>query len=242
MIEAALAAWPELTVDAFRAHLDGLPSYEQANLADLALAFAATSGLPSAVRELTERVEGPLLAAVTRAGYTRSIGEDATQETLILLLVDGQPLRAYQGRAPLVTWAKTIALRIAARLHAAQRDADQRPVAETPVPDMVMASIRKELHGAVDAAFRAATRTLSMFDRELLRAALVEGASIDLLARRHEVHRATAARWIGRARRALDEALRAELGRALSLDEAEVSSVLRAVQTSLVLPLEPLDD
>ena len=50
----------------------------------------------------------------------------------------------------------------------------------------------------------------------------------------------TAARWIGRARGALDDALRTALAKDLALSEAEVSSVLRAVQTSLVLPVEPL--
>ncbi|MDX2092785.1 MAG: hypothetical protein SFX73_33270 [Kofleriaceae bacterium] len=245
-----MAPWPGADAEAFRAHLVGLGTWEPAGLADIALAFAAGTGVVSAVRELTTRVEAPLLAAVARAGYPRTIAEDATQEALILLLVgaDASPpaLLTFRGRASLVTWAKTIALRLAAKQHAALAAARTRdeqggaPVFEV-VPDGVARTLRKELRGAVERAFTASVATLSLFDRELLRATIIEGQTIDQLAGRHEVHRATAARWIGRARGALDNALRAALAKDLALSEAEVSSVLRAVQTSLVLPLDPLD-
>ncbi|MBS1122649.1 MAG: polymerase Sigma-70 Factor [Deltaproteobacteria bacterium] len=250
-IAAASRAWPELDPDELRAHLAGLPQWDPARLIDLALAYAAGRGVEAAVRALTTRIETPLRSAIVRAGYPRAVADDATQETLILLLVGGdhrQPtLHSYQGRAPLEAWAKTIGLRLAGQLHAALRDAEQRGREAGgepdlgPVHDLVASSIRKELCAAVQRAFREAVATLSMFDRELLRAAFVDGEAIDQLARRHDIHRATAARWLGKARRALDEALRAELGRDLAITETEVSSVLRAVHTSLVLPIEPLD-
>jgi RNA polymerase sigma-70 factor (ECF subfamily) len=250
--EIAVAAlpWRELAADELRAHLAALPQWEPARLPELALAYAAGRGIEAAVRELTARVEAPLRAAIVRAGYARVIADDATQETMILLLVGGdqrQPtLHSYQGRAPLAAWAKTIGLRLAGQLHAALRDAEQRgrdAGSEPdlgPVHDLVASSIRKEMCVAVQRAFREAAAALSMFDRELLHAAFVEGESIDQLARRHAIHRATAARWLGKARRALDDALRAALARDLAITETEVSSVLRAVQTSLVLPVEPL--
>lgn len=206
---------------------------------DLALARAAAAGEDAAVRSVTTLVETPLRRAIMRAGYTAALADDATQETMIELLVSGG-LRSYQGRAPLAMWAKTIGLRRAARLHATMQKLEQGAVPEPFAPDIVMSSIRKELSVAVERAFRSAAARLSMFDRELLRAAFVEGATIDVLARRHDVHRATVARWVARARRALDDELRAELGSDLGLGASEVSSVLRTVHTSLVLPIEPL--
>ena len=243
-----LAAW-STDVAGFRAHLVGLAGWEPAGLAELALAYAAGTGVETAVRELTIRVEAPLQAAVMRAGYARTIAEDATQEALILLLVgaDARPpaLLTYRGRAPIVAWAKTIALRLAAKQHAALaavkvRDDRGGELGFEVVPDAVARTLRAELRGAVERAFTTSVATLSMFDRELLRATIVEGQTIDQLAGKHEVHRATAARWIGRARGALDDALRSALAKDLALSDAEVSSVLRAVQTSLVLPIEPL--
>jgi RNA polymerase sigma-70 factor, ECF subfamily len=244
----ALARWPAADVDAFRAHLSSLPSWEPAALTELALAFAAASGVASAISELTMRLEGHLRAAVMRAGYPRALAEDATQETLILLLVEADEhapaLLTYRGRAPLAAWAKTIALRLAAKQHAAIDDAMLRDAqggsAFATVPDCVARALRAELRGVVERAFTASVAALSMFDRELLRATILEGDTIDGLAARHDVHRATAARWIGRARGALDDALRAALAKDLVLSESEVSSVLRAVQTSLVLPVTPL--
>lgn len=206
---------------------------------DLALAKSAAAGDANAVRTLTAQLEGPLRRAIMRAGYAAAIAEDATQETLIHLLVDGG-LASYQGRAPLAMWAKTIGLRLAARMHAAMQKVEQAATSDEFAPDAVMRSLRHELSEAVVRAFRAAAAKLSMFDRELLRAAFIDGEQIDALARRHDVHRATAARWVGRARGALDAALRDELGTDLALGESEVSSVLRNVATSLVLPIEPL--
>jgi RNA polymerase sigma-70 factor (ECF subfamily) len=244
----ALASWPGVHVSAFRAHLSSLPSWEPAALAELALAFAAASGVTSAITELTTRLESPLRAAVMRAGYTRALAEDATQEALILLLVEADAsapaLLTYRGRAPLTAWAKTIALRLAGKQHAAIADAKVRDAhggsAFDTVPDCVARALRAELRGAVERAFTASAATLSLFDRELLRATIIEGQTIDRLAAHHDVHRATAARWIGRARGALDDALRTALAKELALSDAEVSSVLRAVQTSLVLPVEAL--
>ena len=207
--------------------------------ADLALARAAADGEDQAVRSVTTLIEAPLRRAITRAGYAAAIADDATQETMIELLVSGG-LRSYQGRAPLGMWAKTIGLRRAARLHATMQKVEQGAAPEPFAPDIVMTSIRKQLSAAVERAFRSAAARLSMFDRELLRAAFVEGTTIDVLARRHDVHRATVARWVARARRALDDELRSELGSDLGLGESEVSSVLRTVHTSLVLPIEPL--
>lgn len=244
-----LAAWQAADAGAFRAHLARLAGWEPARLPELALAYAAGTGIESAVRELTVRLEAPLQAAVMRAGYARTVAEDATQEALILLLVGADAsapaLLTYRGRAPITAWAKTIALRLAAKQHAAlvaakARDERGDASAFEAVPDAVTRTLRAELRGAVERAFTASVATLSMFDRELLRATIVDGQTIDQLAGQHDVHRATAARWIGRARGALDDALRAALAKDLALSETEVSSVLRAVQTSLVLPVEPL--
>ncbi len=239
----ALAPYAPLSVPGFRAHLASLESYETGALTDLALAYAAQAGHDAATRALHARLGGAMRSAITRAGYSSAIADDAAQEALIVMLVGTPPVLAtYKGRAPLVAWAKTIALRIAARVHAAHAkvatlSGDERL---TGVDELVGRGIRAELRGPVIAAFDKAAAKLSMFDRELLRAVVVEGRGMEQLAKEHDVHRATIARWLGRAREQLDRAMRAELAGALTLSESDVSSVLRTMHTSLVLPIEPL--
>lgn len=245
-VTRAIAPYSPLTASEFRAHLDALAERAESALDDLALAFAASTGHEGATRVVHARLGGAMRSAVTKAGYSSAIADDAAQEALIVMLVGdagGPVLATYKGRAPLVAWAKTIALRIAARVHAAHAklatltDADVRLAG---VDDLVGRGIRAELRGPVVSAFDKAAAKLSMFDRELLRSVIVEGRGMEQLATEHGVHRATVARWLGRAREHLDRAMRAELAGTLALSESEVSSVLRTVHTSLVLPIEPL--
>jgi len=253
-VTRAMSAYAPLAAAAFRAHLDALASFDPTSLDELALAFAASTGHDAATRAIHVRLGGAMRSAVTRAGYASAISDDAAQEALIVMLVgnagSAPVLATYRGRAPLVAWAKTIALRIAARIHAAHAKYATLPdsgssgaansAALAGVDELVGRGIRAELRGPVVGAFDSAAAKLSMFDRELLRAVIVEGRSMEQLATEHGVHRGTVARWVGRARQQLDTAMRAELAGTLALSDSEVSSVLRTVHTSLVLPIDPL--
>ena len=209
---------------------------------DLALAGRAARGDHAAIAEVHALVERtrPILAG---AGYPAALVDDALQETAILLLVGrqdgGRPtLDTYEGRAGLSAWIATIALRTASRLGKASATVtSDEAVLErlAGAHDPAAAVIRAELRPAVHGAFAAAVRRLSYFDRELLADVILRGQTIDQLARKHDVHRATAARWVGRARAALDDHIRSELGTSLALAEADVSSVLGAVATSVEL-------
>ncbi len=242
VLDAAVAARPTIDRAALAAHLATLPHVGAASAAELALAFEAAAGAPAAVAELHALVArcAPVLAAT---GYPAALVDDAVQETSILLLVGreggGRPtLLTYEGRARLGAWITTIALRMASRLSRAASAAtsddaalDQLAGAHDPAAQVLKA----ELRPAVRAAFAAAVRRLSFFDRELLADTIVRARTIDDLARQHDVHRATAARWVGRARATLDDHLRRELGATLALAEADVASVLGAVATSIEL-------
>ncbi len=241
VVDAAVAARPTLDRDAFAAHLAALGTTADAAASDLALAFQAAHGDPRAATELHALVERarPVLAG---SGYPAALIDDVLQETSILLVVGnergGRPaLLAYQGRAALATWITTIALRTAARItKIGSADADDAVLDSLAAAhDPAAEVIKAELRPAVRDAFVAAVRRLSFFDRELLAEMILRSRSIDDLARKHDVHRATAARWAGRARARLDEQIRRELGEALALDDSEVASVLGAVATNLEL-------
>jgi RNA polymerase sigma-70 factor len=245
LVDAAARTRPDLDRDAFAAHVEAIgPAGGAIAIADLALAFQAISGDPGAVTEIQAMIDRNVRPALAFAGYSASITDDAIQETSIRLFVgpvegDGRPLLVgYQGRARLTVWIKTIALRTAARLvEAANRTRGDGAILDqlASSQDPALAVVRAELRPAVRAAFAAAVTGLSYVDRELLASIIIRGETIEQLARRNGVHRATVARWIGRARAALDEGLRRELAAALDISQRDVSSVLSAIASSIEL-------
>lgn len=244
LVAAAANARPQLDREAFARHLETVaPAEGKLAIDDLALAFQAATGEASATRELQQRLEQTARPALTAAGYESGVADDAIQETSIQLLVGSvnraRPLLlTYQGRASIGSWMKTIALRTASRLVKISRrtSGDDSALQQlASVVDPAAAIMKAELRQVVRRAYAAAVRRLSYFHRELLAAVVIEGRTIDDLSRQYDVHRATAARWVGRASAALDGNLRRELGQTLALEPSEVSSVLTAVASSIEL-------
>ncbi len=238
-VRAALAPWPRVDGERFVAHLRSLDVSADARLDDLALAFAATQQDPAALAALAARLEQPLRAAVVAAGFGAALADDAAQETLLGLL-DGTHggLARYQGRAALETWARTIAIRTATRMaqqHGAHgpRDAvelaSQLAIATTPATRLQ----RAELRPILGEALRVALAEVSLFDRELLAQAIVEGRGIQVMADAHGVHRATMARWLGRAHHQLELRLTATLQARLGVAPDELASLMRCFDTSV---------
>jgi RNA polymerase sigma-70 factor (ECF subfamily) len=244
LVDAAMAGRPRLDRNAFAQHLATIVT-EDGDVAidEVALAFAAAQGDANAVSELYAIVDRAARPALAVAGYTPAITDDTIQETSIRLLVgpigEARPLLlGYRGRAPLSSWIKTIALRTAARLVEINRriSGDDSMLTDlAAVEDPARDVLRAELRPAVRAAYASAAKSLSYVDRELLAAVIVRGETIDSLARSNGIHRATAARWVGRARAALDDALRRELASTLELPTADVDSLLTAIATSIEL-------
>lgn len=244
LVDAGARARPGLDREAFAEHLARIaPDTGDLAIADLALAFQALQGDQPTIVELYSIVERTAKPALLVAGYSATVADDAIQETATRLLVSPVPedrplLATYQGRARLSAWIKTIALRTASRLVQISRriHGDDAMLDELAgAHDPASAVVKAELRPAVRAAFAAAVRALSYVDRELLASVIVRGETIDELSKQHGIHRATAARWVGRARAALDDGLRRELAAALRLGPAEVSSVLSAIATSIEL-------
>ncbi len=243
LVDAAVRARPDLPREAFAAHVATLSSSgDSLVFGDLALAFQAEHGCPSAIAELYALVERAARPALLASGYTPMLVDDAIQETATRLLVgvdDERPLLAsYRGEARLAAWVKTIALRTASRLAAinGRMQGNQSLLDELAgTLDPVATVVKDEIRPAVRAAFAAAVKSLSYVERELLASVIVRGETIDELSKRHGIHRATAARWVGRARDALNNGLRCELAHALHLRPADVSSVLCSVASSIDL-------
>jgi RNA polymerase sigma-70 factor, ECF subfamily len=97
----------------------------------------------------------------------------------------------------------------------------------------VLDQMKAEYRTEFATSLREAIAELTAEDRTLLRQQIVDGLSIDALGAAYGVHRATAARWINRARGALVAATRTRLAARLAVSVEEIDSVIRLVQSRL---------
>jgi RNA polymerase sigma-70 factor, ECF subfamily len=237
-----------IDVEALASHLAGLDlDAAPANLGDVALAFAAASGDPRAQSELHRQIVRAARATLPAAGYAPHVVDDAIGELALTLLADARsPLLTYRGQASLAGWLRTLVARTALRLAEAYRrdaspnESDGELIEHVAATDLTRDLYRAELRSAVRRAFAAAITRVSYFERQLLGDSLVRGQSLDDIAKTHSVHRATAARWMARARAALDRELRTELHRDLVASDSEVASILDSVRSSIELSVERL--
>jgi len=99
--------------------------------------------------------------------------------------------------------------------------------------DPVLEKLKTEYRTQFAAALSDAIADLSAEDRMLLRQSIVEKMSIDEVGAAFGVHRATAARWLNRARGALVGATHKRLAERLDLPVEQMESVIKLVQSQL---------
>lgn len=237
-------------IDRLTAHLVALDLGDvPEHIRDVALAFFAACGEPAAQVELHRQVVQASRATLPAAGYAEHIIDDTIGELELTLLGDPSkpsPLLAYRGQSSLGGWLRTLAVRTAIRLSQTSRretpasDTDTALLDHVATSDLTRDLYRAELRVAVRRAFATAIARLSYFDRELLAAFIVRAEPVDAIAKTHAVHRATAARWLARARATLDRELCKELERDLGASDSEVASILHSVRSVIDLSVERL--
>lgn len=195
-------------------------------------------------RELVPMID----AQLRRRGLADDVIADIQQTLRTRLFVgegDGPAVARYEGRGALKSWVLVSALREAVR--ARQRTAREPPVGDDALialadrADAGPPSIDKERYrDAFRTAFRGALAALSPRDRVLLRMHVLDGLTIDQIGALQGVHRATAARWIERAREDVSRNVRRELMKQLGTDPFEADEVLQWVQSRIELSLSAL--
>jgi RNA polymerase sigma-70 factor (ECF subfamily) len=205
--------------------------------ADLELARALAREDTAALEEF----EKITLPAVERGLGGLRLSSDARAELMqtlrekMLVRKEGRRgIEAYDGRAPLAIWLRVCAARLALRQLDRQRrtvhvdDGELEHIAPG-VPDPELAYLRQHYGAQFRAAFAAAVRQLEPRERNLLRHAVIDGLGIDQIAAIYHVHRATAARQLERARRALIASTREHMRSALGVSDIELDSILRGL-------------
>lgn len=259
---AGRARWPLIATELpiFERFTASLPEAAVARFAeDLFLACACAHGDAAAVRVFEELLLPPAQAAIRSIDSTPTFLDEATQRLRTHLLVgerDGRPrIGAYAARGPLRAWVSVSAARVALMMRRSSRRAKEIPeddwtvaigAASTGNPEL---DLLKHQHAAAfSAALADAARALEPRLRAVLRMHFVDELSIDEIGAAYAVHRATAARWIQRARDTLLATTRDALTRKLALSATELDRVAQLVQSQLdvslsqLLPAEPLPE
>ncbi len=243
--DAARAAWPGVdiasaVVEAYVAARGGT------ELGDLYLACACSERDPRALAYLDAEIADCVARAVRKVGGDRTAVDEVTQRLRERVLVGGAVRAAqiaeYSGRGPLRGWLRVIATR--ELLDMRRREKHEAPLGEHTLDGLPAAEHDPELQymkasyrEAFRTAFRAAFAALEPLERDLIRRHHLLGETVDQLSAHHGVHRATAARWVARARERLLVTTRERLAATLAIADQELDSILNLVASRLELSL-----
>ncbi len=251
---AARAAWPEIHVEpkTFGAFVAERLSPELAlsealaklRAGDLYLACAAVQGDAKATRALDAHFLGPLHADLAKAGVPVTAIDDVMQALREHLLIprgdSPAKLAKYAGRGALRNWLRVTAVRLARRLvhGGAAFDSDEALIhLAAPHADPEMAYLKDRHRDELRTAIENALAELSQEDRLLFRHYFLDGLSMEDMGRLYGAHRATIWRRFSRARDEVLTRTRATLQKRLALDDQEVASLVRLVQSQLGLSI-----
>ncbi len=265
-LDAARIAWPEIALEAepfVRFVARKLPETGPVGLAlaalrtdELYLTCASARGDARALARVELLCASAIDRAAARLGAAAAQKKDEIRqrvgERLFVprAVADGPPqpprIADFAGRGPLDAWLQVVAVRAAVDLlqqaqgreQPAESDVIERAIGADAGPEL--AYLKQLYRGEFKAAFHEALEALSGRERTILRQHALDGLSIDRLAALYRVHRATAARWVEAARRAVLERTREALSRRLRVGPDELDSVMRVVQSQLDVTLSAL--
>lgn len=246
LTEVQLAAFltERVGVDAAPDELPG--RLEALNAEDLALACGCLHGDDAAARTFMER------SAATIAGVLRGLRQPAARLSEVqglvferLFVAPGQGRRPkiahYRGEGALTSWVKVVAVRLLLNELRAQRGtvhleaedllerAMEGAANEEPADLRYMKTIYRQ---QFKRAFGRAVEQLEPKQRNVLRYQLLDAMSAAQIARVYGVHRATVHRWQQEIQAALLGRTRDHLQHQLGIDDQELDSIVRLIQST----------
>jgi RNA polymerase sigma-70 factor (ECF subfamily) len=214
--------------------------------ADLYLALAALAGDRAAVRVFEATLMAPLarkLASVSRDAETVEATVRTVRESMFVGTDRRRPkLAMYTGQVPLAAFLLLVGKRELATL--ARKRPREVPVGDAeeldrrdPRNDPELETLLHAHRGAFEQVVTRVMARLSEDERALLRWNLKEGASIDTIAPRLGVNRATVARRLSRVREKLAAEVREELRERLRLGTQSFDSLCQKMMPELDVSL-----
>lgn len=247
----AKAAWPSLAVeaDSFAAYLgermssgSNLEVLDTLHASDLYLTCACVAGEPAAFVAFEAHCAGQCAKGLAKLSLAPS-QVDEVQQTLrdrLFVAADSgdQRIRRYSGKGSLRAWYRVTALRVAIdQMRAEHRlqlvgeldDLDAR----VPLVDPELEFLKNKYRQEFKDCFQDALRDLSCGQRNLLRYQLLEGLTLEQIGAIYRVHLSSIARRLQKTRGVLLECTRRHLQHRLGVDEGELDSIMRLIQSRL---------
>lgn len=258
VLGAARRTFPTFAVppDVFAAYLrERLPpdlpppiALRRMHTSDLYLACACAHCHAGAIAVFEERCLDQLDRALGRIGIDRDMIAEVKQEIRRRVLVgdgDHAEIVDFSGRGDLRGWVRVMATRQALRRqYRARREQATEDDALwqhlVPAEPAMFARVKEFYRREFKHAFETALRALPHREKTLLRQHYLDGATLDELAVLYRVHRATAARIVGRARERVLAATRDRLMSELDVPSQELDSILRMIRSRIEFSLRAL--
>ncbi len=225
---------------------EGQVSRAQIVFTDVFLTEACLAGDRAAIHTFEEVLLPALRGSALRANGGNPDLDDVFQtlrEELFLPRGDRPPKFAlYTGKAPLRAWLRVVVTRIALMRRRSLRN--ENPLLSRGVslpPDgesfAVTHALRGRYAGNFVVALRDACEGLETEDRELLLLHVRDRMSIDTLAPRFGLHRATVARRLARVREAIFELTRASMKKNYGVSDSTFDTLCRDLVSNIDLSL-----
>ncbi len=244
-----LVTTTQLAVAAIHRVPDGvaLDDYAAQLPEDLPLVAACAAGDSAAIAVFETRYFRAVRPALRQMKLGNDMIDEVTQlvRQKLFIAKNGQaPILSYVGKGNLANFVRVVATRTALSLlrkpnpaAVAQDDSDPLLEASEPSDTPQMRLLKAKHADDFKRAFEAAMSQLDAQERNLLRMSFVSKLSVDEIGRFYNIHRATAARRVARARARLAELTREVLARELTLKEGEFTSIVRLVHSGLDLSI-----
>lgn len=200
---------------------------------ELALAQACARREPAAIARFEASYFTDLEAVCRRFPALPLTLDDVKQRMREKLFLSNPPaVGSYAGQGDLGGWVRAATLNLL--LNVTTREAREAPTERQFFEAVVDAApsaeaqfLKQSCRQEFEHAFAAAMTQLTARERSLLRYAYADGLGVDEIAPVFAVHRATAARWVARARVRLVTLTRVELMTRLGVDERDAESIVR---------------
>jgi len=245
------ATWPKLALspEALARHLgvankgekDPLAALGQIHGADFFLAASCVFAVPGADRAFAKQYLGQVGAYVGRIDARQAFIDEVTQELSKRLLMSedgGAPkIAMYNGRGALGAFVRVTAQRVAKnllrgktmdRLETAK--ANQEPSKDLD-PEVLL--LKKRFSAEFEQAFEATLGQISREERNVLKLHYLSGLSIDDVGAACNVSRATAARWLSKARSRIVQLTYKSFADAAGPNSASPESMLALIKSEL---------
>lgn len=240
--------WPQLSLDLerFEARCQRVLELEGSlplEACDFYLCCACVDAQPEALRLFEREALPTARAAIRRIDPDDDFVLDTLQELWSKLLVGEQArVHAYSGRGPLQAWVRVAATRLALdRRRMLKRGGEHEVQLSDGLAATSFSPEVEVLKARFGHGFRESLRTalaeLTKQERNVLRLHVVGRCSIDEIGRAYDVHRATAARWIERARSKIYDRVRELLSVIKPLTDSEFRSLAGVLGAELELSL-----